>query len=300
MNFPKRITLELTNFCNFNCVFCPRRFMEKETGFMDVALARKLMAEMQRWSQKYESVAVVPFFRGESLTHPKWDVLLAALHEFGLGPVQLATNASLLTEDRARRLLEIGVDTLSFSMDTLDPDVYHSLRGSDYKTSLGNVLRFLEMRAAHSGPGGCRIVQVSAVQTEKNRDDMSTFVDFWRVRADRVRIYPEHSADGNPGSLPGEVADEPRKPCHKVLEDMVIYWNGEVALCNHDWTRIVTGQHIGTVREAGIASVWQSPAYETIREAHRTGNLTGITPCDHCAHWRDQPVGLVVEKGSQA
>lgn len=300
MNFPKRVTLELTNHCNFNCVFCPRRFMEKETGFMDVALARKLMAEMQHWSQQHEPVAVVPFFRGESLTHPKWDVLLAALHEFGLGPVQLATNASLLTEERACRLLEIGLDTLSFSMDTLDPDIYRALRGSDYKTSLGNVLRFLEMRAAHSGPGGCRVVQVSAVQTEKNRADMKAFVDFWSTRADRVRIYPEHSADGNPGSLPGKSADEPRKPCHKVTEDMVIYWNGEVALCNHDWTRIVSGQHIGSVCEAGIAAVWQSPAYEAIRQAHKTNNLAGITPCEHCAHWQDQPVGLVVEKSVRA
>ena len=296
MDFPKRITLELTNHCNFNCVFCPRRFMEKETGFMDVALAYKIMKEIQRRSQLQEPVAIVPFFRGESLTHPQWDVLLSALHRFGIGPVQLATNASLLTEDRALRLLEIGVDTLSFSMDTLDPQTYRSLRGSNYKTSLGNVLRFLKMRAKHSGSGGCRVVQVSAVQTEKNRTEMDDFINFWRDKADRIRIYPEHSTDGNPGSLPEKSANEPRKPCHKVMEDMVIYWNGEVALCNHDWTRIVTGQHIGSVRDAEIAEVWQSPAYEAIRHAHQTGSLAGIAPCEHCAHWRDQPVGLVVEK----
>ena len=300
MNFPKRITLELTNHCNFNCVFCPRRFMEKATGFMDVDLACKIMKEIQQWSQRYEPIAVVPFFRGESLTHPQWDVLLAALHKFGLGPVQLATNASLLTEDRAHRLLEIGVDTLSFSMDTLDPETYRSLRGSDYKTSLDNVLRFLEMRAEHSGTGGCRVVQVSAVQTEKNLTEMDAFINFWRDKADRVRIYPEHSADGNPGSLPEKNANGPRKPCHKVTEDMVIYWNGEVALCNHDWTRIVTGQHIGSVRDAEIAKVWQSPAYEAIRHAHKTGNLTGMAPCEYCAHWRDQPMGLVVEKAGIA
>lgn len=297
MRFPQRVTLEFTNFCNFHCAFCPRRFMEDTTGFLDVSLARRLMAEMGRRSKQHP-VAVVPFFRGESLTHPQWDVLLASLHEFGLGPIQMATNASLLTEERARRILEIGVDTLSFSMDTLDAALYKELRGGDYTTSLGNILRFLELRETHTGTdGGCRVVQVSAVATQKNRDGIDDFIAFWRDKVDRIRIYPEHSADGNVGSLPHvEGRPEVRTPCHKVTEDMVIYWNGEVALCNHDWTRLVTGQHIGSVQNATIEEVWNSSAYEAIREAHRTNQLQGIAPCEHCEHWRDTPVGITIEK----
>ena len=292
LSFPRRITLEFTNHCNLRCVFCPRRFMEKETGFMDVSLARELMAQMR----EYAPVTVVPFFRGESLTHPQWDTLLAAMHEFGLGPIQMATNASLLTEARARRLLEIGIDTLSFSMDTLNPDTYRRLRGCDYAESLGNVLRFLELRAAHGGAVGCTNVQVSAVKTAENAHEMEDFISFWRSKVDRIRIYPEHSADGNPGSLPG-AADTacPRTPCKKVMEDMVIYWNGDVALCNHDWTRRVTGPHIGSVKDTSIANVWRSPAYEAIRTAHSQGQLAGILPCEHCQHWREAPTGVTVE-----
>lgn len=290
--FPRRITLELTNFCNLHCVFCPRRFMEKETGFLDVALARELMTQMRA----HAPVAVVPFFRGESLTHPQWDMLLSGLHEFALGPIQMATNGSLLTEARARRILEIGVDMLSFSMDTLNPDTYQRLRGSDYAQSLGNVLRFLELRAAHTGAGGCATVQVSAVKTTENMHEMGEFVEFWRGKADRIRIYPEHSANGKPGSLPGlSDANSPRTPCRKVFEEMVIYWNGDVALCNHDWTRRVTGPHIGSVRTEAIATVWMSPAYHAVRAAHDTGRLEGIPPCEHCQHWRNTPIGEVVE-----
>ena len=173
---------------------------------------KELMAEMGSWARAHHPVAVVPFFRGESLTHPQWDVLLASSYEFGLGPIQLATNASLLTKQRGRRLLEIGVDTLSFSMDTLDPQTYRTLRGSDYHTNLDNVLRFLELRSAYSGPGGCKTVQVSAVDTAKTHHGMEAFVHFGQKRADRVRIYPEHSPDGNSGSLPEESAMTPRTP----------------------------------------------------------------------------------------
>ncbi|WP_421900059.1 radical SAM/SPASM domain-containing protein [Maridesulfovibrio sp.] len=290
MNFPKRITLEFTNFCNLHCVFCPRRLMEKETGFMDVKLARKLMEEIG----EHAPVAIVPFFRGETLTHPQWDILLESLHEFGLDQIQMATNASLLTEKKAKRILEIGMDTLSFSMDTLNPDLYRRFRGCDYDVSLGNVLRFLELRKESDNT--IPTVQVSAVKTPENAHEINDFIDFWNSKVDRVRIYPMHSADGHPGSLPRSTQSSDRKPCHKVNEDMVIYWNGDVALCNHDWTRIVTGQHIGSVVNQSIQEIWVSPAYETIRAAHQSGNLEGILPCDHCQHWNGDPVGIVIEK----
>lgn len=296
LKLPVRVTIELTNFCNLHCVFCPRRFMEKETGFMAPGLAYKITDELHSWISAGHRVAVVPFFRGETLTHPQWDVLLADIRDKGLGPIQMATNASLLTEERAHRLLEIGVDTLSFSMDTVDPDIYKRVRGGDYVISLSNVLRFLELRQAYSGEGGCRIVQVSAVDSALTHEGIPAFIDYWRDKIDRLRVYPEHSADGHTGSLPSGNADKVRVSCRKVREEMVIYWNGSVALCNHDWTRMRTGQEIGNVSERSLEEIWRSNAYETIRKAHETGSLQGIIPCEHCGHWGSQAVGLVLGK----
>ncbi|WP_319762398.1 radical SAM protein [Maridesulfovibrio sp.] len=290
MNFPKRITLEFTNFCNLRCVFCPRRYMEKETGFMDVELARKLISEISL----HAPVVIVPFFRGESLTHPHWDTLFEMLHEHGLDKIQMATNASLLTEEKAKHILSLGVETLSFSMDTLNPELYRKLRGCDYDVSLNNVLRLLELRKAVKGKKHIKTVQVSAVKTVDNAHEIDDFISFWSDKVDRVRIYPEHSTDGCPGSLPSR-KDVDRKPCNKVYEDMVIYWNGDIGLCNHDWTRLVTGQHIGSVKEKSIQEVWQSPAYKAIREAHESCDLRDVSPCEHCQHWVDEPVGLLVE-----
>lgn len=289
--FPRRVTLEFTNHCNLRCIFCPRRFMEKETGFLDVGLARELMVQMG----EHLPVTVVPFFRGESFTHPQWHVLLASLHEFGLGPIQMATNASLLTDERARKILEIGIDTLSFSMDTLNPDTYRRLRGTDYAKSLENVLHFLELRQRCSSARACATVQVSAVKTKENAHELGDFIAFWQTKVDRIRIYPEHSADGKPGSLSEAQAASPRMPCGKVFEEMVVYWNGDVALCNHDWTRCITKQHIASVKKQSIQDIWHSPAYEAIREAHIMARLAGIAPCEHCQHWRSMPMGACIE-----
>ncbi len=279
MPFPTRVTLELTNVCNLRCVFCPRRFMEKERGHMDTPLALRLLDEMG----EHLPVTLVPFFRGETLLHPDWDSILGHAKRRGIGPIQLASNAVLLTEERARRLIDLNIDFLSFSMDTLDPERYKNLRGADYEESLDNVLRFLSLRARSR----CSTqVQVSAVETAAGSAEMENFVAFWRPKADRVRIYREHSAGGTPGSLANPpLPRSERKACHKVSEDMVIYWNGDAALCNHDWTRRVTGQFIANVSEGGIAAAWQSEAYRHIRKAHETGRLAGIAPCEGCDFW---------------
>ena len=271
--------MELTNHCNLNCVFCPRKYMEKERGYLSLALAKILLDEIAG----HAPVSLVPFFRGESLLHPEWDAILAYAKERRTGPVQMATNASLLTSERAERLLDIGIDFLSFSMDTVDPLLYRKLRGADYEKSLGNIMYFLKERAKRNAPVD---VQVSAVETADNKEEMENFVAFWKPKVDRVRIYIEHSSDGAPGSLAhAPFPRSERKPCHKVFEDMVIYWNGDAALCNHDWTRLVSGRRIGNVCESGIGAVWNSPEYRRIREAHNSACLDGVSPCEGCDHW---------------
>lgn len=279
--FPKRVTLELTNRCNLSCTFCPRRYMEKERGFMDVRLAKSLLDEMAR----YAPVSVVPFFRGESLLHPQWFDILRHAQEKGVGEIQFTTNGSLLSTENIERILDLELDFISFSLDTRDAALYNaSRRGADFYQTMQGVLEFMKRRDER----GVRTqVQVSAVETPEHRPGMRAFVDYWRPIVDRVRVYVEHSKDGNPGSI-----DEPmpefttRQPCFKPFTDMVVCWNGQVACCNHDWTRQRDGVPLGDVFKDGMAGVWQGEAYAALRLHHIQGVLDGVRPCSGCDHWK--------------
>lgn len=279
--FPERITLELTNSCNLRCVFCPRRVMAKHQGFLDTEFALRLIDEMA----DHKPVSVVPFFRGEPLLHPAWVEILASLKEKGLGPLQLTTNATLMDENAARKLVELEVDFVSFSMDTLDQGRYEAARrGANYQQVVANIMALIAMKKKM----GSRYpeVQISAIDIPDYRQGMDDFVEFWRPQVDRVRIYIEHSQDGHPGSIAEPLPDfESRLPCRKVFTDMVLLWDGEVALCNHDWTR-EKGQRIGTVAESSIAEVWQSARYQEIRDLHRDGIMDDEPLCKHCDHWK--------------
>jgi hypothetical protein len=254
--------------------------MEKGRGFMDVTLARRLVDEMA----SHAPLAMVPFFRGESLLHPDWfDILQYAQHR-NIGEIQFTTNATLLTPHRSDRILDLGLDFISFSLDSLDPASYESSRrGARLSQTLNHIFYFLEKKAAI---GAQITVQVSAVETDFNRTDMDAFVDYWRDKVDRVRIYAQHSTDGHPGSLATAMpCFEKRLPCHKPFSDMVIYWSGDVALCNHDWGRTATGPAIGSVCHNHIDAIWNADTYARIRQRHLESDLATVTPCNHCDHW---------------
>lgn len=279
--FPARITLELTNRCNLNCTFCPRCYMEKARGDMDLNLAKRLIDEMV----SHRPVAMVPFFRGETLLHPHWFDVLEYFQQKEVGDIQFTTNASLLTPDNVERLLDLDLSFISFSLDTVDPVLYNAnRRGAKFDTTTDNVLRFLKRRKER---GLGTQVQVSSVETEAHKPGMKAFVDYWLPKVDRIRVYTEHSSDGEPGSIGEPLPDfDERLPCHKPFNDMVVYWNGQVASCNHDWTRMVKGSPLGDVSKDGIEGVWNGAHYRSFREAHMGGAMDGVTPCDNCDHWK--------------
>lgn len=248
---------------------------------MDEKLAIRLLDEME----KFKPVAVVPFFRGESLLHPHWFTILKHARKLDMGEIQFTTNASLLTPENVERVLDLDLGFISFSLDTVDPNLYNAnRRGADFETTTRNVLHFLKRKDERKV---ATQVQVSAVETTAHKPGMDDFVDFWLPKVDRVRVYVEHSSDGNPGSIEElSTGLESRRPCHKPSTDMVIYWNGQVAACNHDWTRMVDGVPLGDVTRGTIEKVWNAEPYQKLRQEHMDGQLDGVKPCADCDHWK--------------
>ena len=288
--FPDRVTVELTNHCNLACAMCPREHMTGPKGYMDLGLFRKIVDEMV----PFGGVALVPFFRGETLLHPKWVEMLGYAKERGIGPIQFATNATLMNEEAAEALLGLELDFVSFSLDSIDPNIYRSVRkGAELEVVLKNIAFFcdLKTRRKMEKPE----IQVSVVRTEKTASGVKDFVAYWSGRVDRVRVYEEHSRNGRFGAL-GEGREHAschtRTPCLKPFRDMVIYWNGLVALCCYDWDE---PRPLGDVNRESVERIWNGEAYRRVREAHNRNGRGLESPCIGCDHWKSfsGPVGTM-------
>lgn len=276
LNFPERITIEFTNHCNLNCPMCPRRFMTYKKGFMKKELFYRIVEMLEG-----KKLVIVPFFRGESFLHPNFLEFIQTLKNRLNAKIQLATNATLLTPEISKKLIDLQIDFMSFSIDVCEKNTYQILRkGANFDLVIHNIMKFIEIKNKMKSEKP--EIQISAVRTKFNSHLIPQFVKNWLNFADRVRIYEEHSKDGKFGKLTNSNFGE-RKLCFKPFREMVIYWNGKVALCNHDWDR---KKSLGDLNYQDIEEIWNGESYERIRRIHIEGRWWEEPVCAYCDHWK--------------
>ncbi|MBF0329983.1 MAG: radical SAM protein [Nitrospirae bacterium] len=279
--FPKRLEIELSSNCNLKCVYCPRHHMQELSGYINWDLFVKIIDE----ASLYPETIIVLHRRGESMMHPRFKELLRYVAG-KFGEIQMATNATLLVEDKFASIVD-SITFLSFSLDV--PSVYEKTRvPAKYGMVEKNILKFLDFNQ------GRVKTQTSMVRSDYTTDeDIETFKRLWQSKVDRVRVYDEHSKDGRFGSLDTPRAE--RKLCVMPFYEMLVYDDGGVGRCNHDWN----GDPMGNVNNQTLYGIWHSENYRGLRGQHERLEFTDAV-CRSCDSWYpeigNQGTGEVLER----
>ena len=185
-------------------------------------------------------------------------------------------------------MLDIGIDFISFSLDTLNPQVYRSTRKQgNLCTSMEHVIGLSEKCRQRRAQGlAAPVLQVSTIELKEYLDEQQDFVAFWQKHMDIVRVYYEHDEKG--GFRSDEVKRQlahigERRPCRKVFTDFLVYWNGDLALCNYDWKGGIKGLN---VKNLSIYEAWHSEEYERVRRMQNETIFEESLMCKGCQHWR--------------
>lgn len=138
-----KVYIEPTNRCNITCRTCIRNIWDVKLGHMSAATFARILEGLR---------AITPpptvFFGGlgEPLAHRRIVEMVARVKALG-APVELITNGTLLTEQRARQLIEAGLDILWVSIDGATPESYADVRlGAALPQVLDNLDRFRRLR----------------------------------------------------------------------------------------------------------------------------------------------------------
>src|SRR5580658_1790699 len=120
---PMGMFIEPTNVCNFKCRFCPESFSDyNETvggrAQMDFSLFEKIVREIKALGR----VKVIRFYMlGEPLLHPELPRMIRLAADEGVTErTELTTNATALTAEKSRQLLQSGLDYLRVSIYAAD------------------------------------------------------------------------------------------------------------------------------------------------------------------------------------
>jgi wyosine [tRNA(Phe)-imidazoG37] synthetase (radical SAM superfamily) len=121
---PRVVFIEVTNNCNLLCETCPRTFVTyeepKTLAWDDFLRIVEQFPDMQR---------AVLHGIGEPLINQELPRMIEHLKARGV-TVLFNTNATLLNEAWARKLIASGLDELRCSLDGADPQTYAAIRGA--------------------------------------------------------------------------------------------------------------------------------------------------------------------------
>lgn len=285
--FPLFIDIEVTSACNLKCPFCATTFRGTKItkGFISEELVKKIIdegADKELYGVKFN-------IRGEPLLHPKIHEFVSYAKKKGLIDVYFNTNAMLLSEEKARLLIDAGLDRLSISFEGHTKEVYEKYRvGAVYETVVSNIemIQDLKKKLGVVHPK----IRVQTVMLPEIESSFNAYKDFWSQRADEVGYldYKEMKTRKKAIQYPWA--------CPQIWQRMAIWWDGTILPCNHDDDGVLS---LGNVTDIKIADAWHSASLQNIRTTHKNGMAHQIPACDGC-YLRDSELIKLMgsEKGS--
>jgi len=286
--FPSQIIIDSTQFCNLSCIHCPHPAFKKSDAYsgahLSMELHKKLIDEVAT-----DGYGICQYIRytanGETLVNPNIYEMIEYAGKYARTKINVTTNGVVLSENKAKRLLNAGVSVFDISIDAYTDETYAKVRvGGDLNRVRSNILRLIALNK--EGGYNSRIV-VSFVEQSLNSHETQLFEDFWNESgADYVVVRRLHSAAGSKVEIKHKMNNSSkhvsRKPCLYPWERLVVTPEGDLGFCPAAWTG---ESHFIKFSKVSIKEAWQSEFMKKLRGAHINNNFNGFDFCKQCPDW---------------
>lgn len=288
VQLPYYLDVELTNFCNFNCCFCPTgtKAMQRMRGHMPDNVADAIAENVKKYN-----IPAVRFIRwGEPTLHPNYLSILEKVKNAG-ALIHINTNGSLLDEEQIQKLLDMHLDSIKFSFQGADEGTYNEMReGGDYLRLLDIVRKFHEMRGERDYP----YIQISTTLTGETADqiegfksDIGDYCDYYNVgytklnhlNVDTMNIDEEEKNKIRRLQEHETINHTFRPVCVEAFDKLSINWNGDVTLCCSDYDNFML---VGNILDMDLKQIFNSRAADIYRDAIAKMQYGKIKCCSNC------------------
>ena len=291
---PVRLWVEPTSFCNLECPMCTSKDIpDDKTGYMDWGLYKKIIDEAKGFV-----FDVNLFIGGESLFHKRLPDMIRYAKENGIG-TRLSTNATVLTKDKTKALLDAGLDFIIFSFDGYDKEAYEKVRvNANFEKTLGNIRGFLEEKKRRGSSKPYVVFQVIEGLYKGGFDDKrkAFLKGLEGLPIDKISLIEPHT-------FGGKISREEDKkfrtlgrkyvPCTFLWYSMSVKWDGTVVPCCVD---LAGDMPLGDVRKESLLEIWNGQRLIELREKIASGRYTDVPLCKGCdILWKEQLFGIPVK-----
>lgn len=285
---PNELAIETVFGCNLSCPMCfidmPSR---RDKGVMPMDLFHSIVDRMAPHVNDIERVDL--WSLGEPLLDPYLFERIQYLKDKRFRNLAISTNADLMDEEKQTLLLQSGIETIIVSIDGVKKETHEAIRrGADFDRVVKNVESVIRLR--DEGNYATRFI-VRFIRQDTNRDQWDAFKTYWneklnQKKKDFVALYDMHNHGGYVASKDDLLNKDQmtdaieRKPCHHIYSTLIILADGSVALCSADF--LEAKFDLGNVKQTDPVDVFNSDAFNKIREIHSSGRKRSIDLCANC------------------
>lgn len=288
-DFPLYLQVELHQICNLRCHMCTIGIPEASAKYitqkhMSWELYEKIILE----GEKYGCPSLNPQGINEPLLDKDLEDYIKFASKHGFIDIMMNTNATLLSEDRSKRLLESGITRLRFSLDAATKETYEKIRvGAKYDEVMENIQRFLKLKKEYGK--GIPVIGVNFCKMRLNEHEEELFIDKWKDQVDFVTIQefvpPETELDYSQfyptDSIFRSDMIQEGFNCQQPWQRFFIHNTGETCPCCAFFSVELS---VGNVANHSIHELWTSQTMKNLRRMHKEGKYWENPWCLKCVN----------------
>lgn len=295
--YPHNPNLQVSSFCNLDCVMCPTEKWEGSGKNLELDMFRMILARLK--------AANIDWFRftsprGEPLLNKNTLKFIKMAQSNGIDAT-LTTNGTALTESNIREIAELELNYVQVSFAGYDKKSYESIYvNGKFDNVAANIKRFQKtlrekFSTTHLVING--MIPEQACTEEHPRDIARKTMEYLRSLG---IVYATISHPNNfggeielsTGNDAGSVSSYKKflpnrlRACKNLLSAPGIYLDGTVTACgcfDHNGSL-----YIGDLKTRSLDEIFSGRRYQEIVRAFIRGDISGIPLCKDC----DIPYGL--------
>jgi radical SAM protein with 4Fe4S-binding SPASM domain len=288
LDTPRFALIEVTNYCNLGCVFCPTgdaallKSVGRPSGFMSLDFAKQVIDQFGEFPQK------IPSFHFQHMGEPLMNINLPHIIKYAVDRnvadwYEIRTNGLLLRPELNRRLIASGVSRIGISV--------NGLNDQDYLDNCKRVVSFdkyvKNIADLYNHRGDCeiyiKIIDIGLTDDEKFKFESV----FGPISTDhQIEYLTDWGRDeghdfslGREGLTHKGYAPMPKKVCPFPFFTLGVTWHGETVGCCFDWSYATSSGNAKTER---LVDIWNGQRLRDFRKLQLDFRKDENPACNGC------------------
>lgn len=275
--------IEVSNACNHRCIFCAHQKMQRKIGKIDQELAFDIL------QQAYDlGTREVGFYAtGEPFLVKELPEYVAKAKEIGFEYVYLTSNGALATPERVRAVIDAGLDSLKFSINAPERELYSFIHGvDDFDKVCENLKYASEYRKAS---GKSFKLYVTGILTRFTEDMQGRYHELFDGLVDQVVFKLVYNQGGYMPEIDTLLRcrcdDEEYRRCNLPFDAISITHEGYLSIENADYENMLV---VADLNQVTLEEAWYGEKMKDMRRRFMENDLSG-TLCDGCVNHALRP-----------